>query len=877
MIGRWSLRCGLAMAAASALASAGAHAEAKPSRAAEWLLGDGVQVHADLVNTAAPGKTPAFRDCVGAFEARADERALVITGSFPKATVWRFDLTSFDGRLDMARLYVPYGFVAFPDPKSIHTRRIGQLLGDPAKGLTHTGPWEIFNGDWKVPTARVALDGRHVYTSWFDLPGLADQQAGRAYASFALRVDAPGTHSVRVSFDDFRRHTRWRAGPRSRPRPEVTVVANPLRPHDVGSIAIGIDERVADLRPVPLRKGLVGKHPRLGGAARRAAGGPLGLDSPEVRRLIEHLDPDRGDLWEYSDDAESMASGNDMDAGRKGLGACRAYDALVAHAAPQARKEIDAAFRKRFAGLYDYFVFQRNYNATGYAQNHFSKAVWALLGAGLVWDGPEADTWRNWAVMSCRKRVELLGRDGGLEWMNESRNYGLDFWETARRLIRQCTGVDLAVGPFFDNEWRYALHNAPEFPADRVPLLATHHGTRNDANLPLPDGVTPDNTPTNVHFDDCDQVFMRTGWSADACRVRLLAGSVFGKLGTPKALRYNWAHCQVNRGSFVLYKGAVPILFEPGRERTYRKGAGNNNCILVNDTDQWGGGQVWHPRLGLDQVGSIAFFADGRLLSAARADLKNAYPPQAKVRALSRVLVHLKPDQFLLFDRLETDGPGSAQWRFHAAFVTPDEPPGRFTACGWRPNRLPRRQKPTAFDQAFAKVPDAACQVAFLAPAVTPRVAMSDVYFRWSPFRQPTRHLRVEQAGKGPLTLLTAFAPKLRLEAKGAGAFTGRDGNRSWIVLAGAGSAGDLRSQACFAAAAVDARTDTAEVCRFGPGRVEFRSTALPDAGADTFATFTKGALKADAGKQGRAAVKPYVGLADGMLIPRPNRGAAKE
>jgi len=88
------------------------------------------------------------------------------------------------------------------------------------------------------------------------------------------------------------------------------------------------------------------------------------------------------------------------------------------------------------------------------------------------------------------------------------RVYGLGFWETSRKLILQCTGLDLATGPFFENEWRYALHNA----------------------------------------------------------------------------------------------------------RTYRKSAGNNNCILVNDTDQWGGGQVWHPRLRLDQVGRIAFFADGALL-----------------------------------------------------------------------------------------------------------------------------------------------------------------------------------------------------------------------------------------------------------------------
>jgi len=173
---------------------------------------------ADLVNTAAPGESPVFRDRLGTFQVRADGRALVLAGTFPAATVWRFDLSTFDGRFDMRRLYVPYGFVAFPDRNSIQTRRLAKLLGDADKALTHTGPWEIVGGEWLVPTARVALDGRHVYTSWFDLPSLSDQEAGRVYASFALEIEKPGKHTVRISFDDFPRHTRWRpSGRRSEP------------------------------------------------------------------------------------------------------------------------------------------------------------------------------------------------------------------------------------------------------------------------------------------------------------------------------------------------------------------------------------------------------------------------------------------------------------------------------------------------------------------------------------------------------------------------------------------------------------------------------------------------------------------------------------
>jgi len=803
------------------------------SRAAWWLARDGVEPIADLVNTAAPGQPPAIADRVGSFQVKTGGRALVISGAFPKATVWRFDLTTFDGQFDMRRLYVPYGFCAYPNPHSIQTRRIAKLLGDAEKALTHTGPWEIFNGEWKVPTARVALDGRHVYTSWFGLPSLDDQQAGRVYASFGLDIVTPGRHTVRVAFDDFVRHTRWRPSRRSPTRPQAASVANPLRPHHIGSIAIGVDGRARALEDVRLKPELAGKHPRLSGTVEAVQlDKRLGLDDKKVQGLIAFLDPDRGELWEYSDDAESMASGNDMDAGRKGLDACRRYDKLLPHLSPEARREADRALLKRFSGIYDFFVLQRGYLPTGYAQNHSSKSVWALVGAGLAWDGPEASKWLRWAVMTCRKRVELLGRDGGLEWMNESRDYGLGFWETSRTLIHQCTGRDLGTGPFFENEWRYALHNAPAFPEGRVPVMMTHHGIRETGNRPLPPEATPTNTPTTRHFADCDQVFLRSGWTEDDLRVRFLAGSVFGKQGTPRALRYNWVHCQVNRGSILIAKGRHPIINEPGWERTYRKSAANNNCILVNDTDQWGGGQVWHPRLRLGQVGRVAFFADGDLLAAARADLAAAYPPQARIRSLSRALVHLKPDHFLVFDRLETQGRGKGEWRFHAAFVEPTGHPGRFAAFGFERNK----GKHTTLDAAFTKLPDVSCQVAFLTPEVKATVGMSDVYFRGYAFRQPVRHLRVVQESDGPMTLLTAFAPKLRLEPKGPRAFAGRSGSTSWVVLVGGGTAEGLRSDAHLAIAAHNAETDATEVLRVGGTELTYNGAPLLGDGPDAFA-----------------------------------------
>jgi len=798
-------------------AAGSAPAELPPSRAASWLTQDNVEPVADLVNDARVGATPRFVDRVGKFRVQVEGRVLKITGDFPAANIWRFDLTTFDGAFDMRKLYVPWGKCAFPDHRSVWTARHAELLGDAEKGLANTGPWEIFNGKWLVPTARVALDDKHVYTSWFDLPNLADQAAGRVYASFALEITKPGRHTVRVSFDDFVYGTRWRPRKPGDARPPVSRGSNDLRPHHVASIAIGVDERVRDLEKIGLKSSLRGRHPRLSDSLPGRgvpAEGPLALK--DVDRMIEHVDFNRGELWEYSIDAESMASENDMDAGRKAMAAAHHYDAHVSRLTPDAKAAWDRAFLDRFKGLYTFFVFGRNYHPTGYAQNHSSATVGGLIAAALVWDGPEAERWLRWGTMICRKRIELYGRDGGLEWMNEGRHYGLRYFERPLALIEEGTGVDLTGGaPFFQNEWRYALHMSPA-------------------------GQTPQDTPTNFHFNDVDQVFMRSDWGPDAYRSRLWAGSVFGKSGAGIAKRYNWAHCRANAGSFVLSRGEHEIILEPGKTRTYRKSGANNNCIFINDTDQWGGGQVWHPRLAPDQISRIAMFADGQLLSVARADLVNAYPPQAGAEAVSRCLLHVKPALFLLFDRVDAEGANGetaarAEWRFHAAFIEPRRPDSRFNVFGFEATATrAMKDRSTSYDEAFKKNADASCQVAFLTPGVKPNLGMTDTYFRWSPFQRPQRHLKVVQQGESPLTLLTAFGANLAVESAKS-IHRGKHGKVKWTAMEGGATADGLESDAHFAIAVEEAGTGRVEVFRFGGGALAFRGVKVVSAAEDVF------------------------------------------
>ena len=431
-----------------------------------------------------------------------------------------------------------------------------------------------------MPTARVALDGQHIYTSWFDDPSLDDFKAGRVYTSFALDIAKPGTHTIRISFDDFAHGTRWRV-PRWKgdEKPPVTYSKNDLRPHHVGSIAIGIDERVRALEKISLKPELRGKHPRLdygrpAGARSRASN----LSLKDVEAHTPHVDPDRAKPWEYSIDAESMASDNDMDAGRKGAGAARTYDLHVARLSPEAKKEWDRVFLKRFQQFYTFFVFQRNFHPTGYAQNHSSATVGAILAAGLVWDGPEAEKWLRWGVMTCRKRIELYGRDGGVEWMNEARDYGLAYFQQPLAADQARHGRRPDQGPPLLPE-RMALRPAPGLDVPdrpRPPAAHAHAGPR----VPWP--REPQRAGPRIGHDR--RTRRRTGTSTTSIRsscaptgptrriaTRLWAGSVFGKQGSKIAKRYNWAHCPVNQGSFVLSKGKHEIILEAGWTRDYRR------------------------------------------------------------------------------------------------------------------------------------------------------------------------------------------------------------------------------------------------------------------------------------------------------------------
>ena len=210
------------------------------------------------------------------------------------------------------------------------------------------------------------------------------------------------------------------------------------------------------------------------------------------------------------------------------------------------------------------------------------------------------------------------------------------------------------------------------------------------------------------------------------------------------------------------------------------------------------------------------------------------------MKAVSRCLVHLKPDLFLVFDRVETDGPGKAEWRYHAAFVDPMTPANRFTVFGYQTAAEPMRDRSSSYDQAFTKQADASCRVAFLTPGVKASVHTTDVYYRWSPFSRPPRHLKVVQQGDGPMTLLTAFGPKISVRPQG-NTYRFTLNEASGTVIVGGGSAGGLESDAHLAVAVDRPGAGQVELVRFGGSRLAYQGTAIDSAAEDVYAVFQRG------------------------------------
>ena len=193
------------------------------------------------------------------------------------------------------------------------------------------------------------------------------------------------------------------------------------------------------------------------------------------------------------------------------------------------------------------------------------------------------------------------------------------------------------------------------------------------------------------HFETLGQIFMRSGWKGDSTYALYTSGGTL------------LSHRQFDDGNFVIFKHDFLALDSGTRAQEtdyclkyYYSQTVAHNCVLVHRPGEplpihWGpasdrpegktnyGGQV---KMGAAKT--LAFETNARY-SYAASDLTPSYGP--KCRHITRQFVHVQPDYFVVYDRVDAaDAAYRKDWLLHAE----NEPQidGRRTALASRHGRL---------------------------------------------------------------------------------------------------------------------------------------------------------------------------------------------
>lgn len=187
----------------------------------------------------------------------------------------------------------------------------------------------------------------------------------------------------------------------------------------------------------------------------------------------------------------------------------------------------------------------------------------------------------------------------------------------------------------------------------------------------------PDSTwPTARHFEGTGWVVMRGGWDEDASHAVFDCGDFY------------YGHQHAAENSFVIFKrGSLAInsgRYEWGSDHrpNYMARTISSNSMLIYDPDEKfvansgdeqvnngpdgrllsnDGGQLWPRRERTEfgdsegtpyDTGEITAFETNRWYSYVCGDATRAYSPH-KLKSFTRQFLHLQPDLFLLFDRVE--------------------------------------------------------------------------------------------------------------------------------------------------------------------------------------------------------------------------------
>lgn len=197
-----------------------------------------------------------------------------------------------------------------------------------------------------------------------------------------------------------------------------------------------------------------------------------------------------------------------------------------------------------------------------------------------------------------------------------------------------------------------------------------------------PPAASPEDLPSALHFEPMGQVFMRSGTGLDSTYCLFTCGGILRQHRHFDALNFVIYH----RGHLALDSGTRYLEFDNGQHlANYFSQTVAHNCVVIHQPGEppanyWGGKVEGNHGGQHKQLGSAvkAFEVNDDYVYVA-GDATTCYEHGAvkrdgqpglseKCTLVTRQLVFLKPDHFVVFDRVTTTNPGyRKEWLVHTA------------------------------------------------------------------------------------------------------------------------------------------------------------------------------------------------------------------
>jgi hypothetical protein len=404
--------------------------------------------------------------------------------------------------------------------------------------------------------------------------------------------------------------------------------------------------------------------------------------------------------WESEEDLAYLVSSHFL------FGIAIGYDWLYADFSATERQLIEVFLGERAESLYQSIQKERIWWRNQYFQNHsYSNTCGlAFAAAALQEKDPRSAQWAAYCRGFFERVFALMPADGGSLEGYAYAGYGGEYLLKYTLLERDLFGKDYTSTPWMKNYTSYLLHgllpfrtasewamtygDAPRrgwtstaqhlfvlarFYSDPVAqwmgkttleLIPRGLGSHGWMMLiyydPAVPAANPAEFPTFKHFDEIDQVMMRSSWQdPDAMLIGFKCGPFMGKTLSPKAVfDFGTGHQGTDSGDIQIFANrqfwAIDPLY-PGYKLT-----GNYNTLLFKGVGQLG------EQPGFGSMEALYFKHYPHILLAQSkpqydcvvGDVTRAYHPALGLKRFVRHLLFVKPDILLVADEVSLESQG---------------------------------------------------------------------------------------------------------------------------------------------------------------------------------------------------------------------------